>query len=135
MGPEQVSKDGSDKFCQIRSDYCPDTDWDKYVFDKVDDEERKIVYMNHYPAGISVKNYIHYAQIIRDRRFQAFDYGIDKNQETYNSDTPTEIDLLEIKLIPYSVWEPSYDKLSSKADNYWASEQLYKNRAPGTIFY
>ena len=41
MGPEQVSKDGSDKFCQIRSDYCPDTDWDKYVFDKVDDEERK----------------------------------------------------------------------------------------------
>lgn len=39
------------------------------------------VYISHTPAGSSVKNIIHFAQEIRARRFQMYDYGASENQK------------------------------------------------------
>ncbi|XP_070394511.1 lipase lipl-1-like isoform X4 [Dermacentor albipictus] len=41
------------------------------------------VYLCHNPAGTSMKNVIHYAQLVRSKRAQKFDYGASKNNEVY----------------------------------------------------
>ena len=115
-----VSKKGSDAFCKKYEALCPDQFWKDNMYIDIDDDQRKIVYQGHFPAGISLKNYIHYAQIIRAEKFQNFDYGDLKNIKTYGNENPPVIDLAKIKLVPYTVWMPSNDLLSSYRDNYWS---------------
>ncbi|KAL3207490.1 hypothetical protein MRX96_039654 [Rhipicephalus microplus] len=46
------------------------------------------VFISHTPAGTSVKNMIHFAQLVREKRFQKFDYGSSKNMAIYGQRTP-----------------------------------------------
>lgn len=47
------------------------------------------IYIAHTPAGTSVKNMAHFAQMYRTKKFQMFDYGSpDKNKQHYGTDTP-----------------------------------------------
>uniref|UniRef100_K1QFY0 Gastric triacylglycerol lipase n=1 Tax=Magallana gigas TaxID=29159 RepID=K1QFY0_MAGGI len=47
------------------------------------------VYISHAPAGTSMQDMVHFAQMSRSGRFQAFDWGSPaKNRIHYNQDTP-----------------------------------------------
>ena len=53
-----------------------------------DDLER---FFNHYPAGSSLKNAAHLAQLINsDQKFLKFDYGESGNLQRYGQKTPIE---------------------------------------------
>ncbi|OQR70799.1 gastric triacylglycerol lipase-like [Tropilaelaps mercedesae] len=43
---------------------------------------RLSVYLSHTPAGTSVRNVLHYAQLIKARRFQMYDFGVTENQKS-----------------------------------------------------
>lgn len=46
------------------------------------------VYLSNWPAGTSLKNIIHFGQIIVAGKCQMFDYGRKGNRKHYNQDTP-----------------------------------------------
>lgn len=45
------------------------------------------------PAGASLKQFIHYAQLVRNPKFLKFDYGSEQNFIMYNQSTPPEYNL------------------------------------------
>ncbi|XP_077999941.1 gastric triacylglycerol lipase-like [Glandiceps talaboti] len=52
-------------------------------------QSRLPVYFTHTPAGTSVQNIVHYAQMIKSNQFQMYDYGSPNlNQLHYNQTTP-----------------------------------------------
>jgi pimeloyl-ACP methyl ester carboxylesterase len=55
------------------------------------------VYAHHDPAGTSVKNIIHFAQLVRQNKFQKFDYGTTGNMKHYNQKTPPQYPLANLK--------------------------------------
>ncbi|XP_067629569.1 lipase 3-like [Eurosta solidaginis] len=54
------------------------------------------VLIETHPSGCSSNQIIHFLQLFVSRKFQQFDYGIKKNREIYNQDTPPEYDLKKI---------------------------------------
>nr|XP_054922694.1 lipase member J-like [Dermacentor andersoni] len=54
------------------------------------------VYLCHNPAGTSMKNVIHYAQLVRSKRAQKFDYGASTNNEVYGQRKPPEYNLSRV---------------------------------------
>nr|XP_037283582.1 lysosomal acid lipase/cholesteryl ester hydrolase-like [Rhipicephalus microplus] len=56
------------------------------------------VFISHTPAGTSVKNMIHFAQLVREKRFQKFDYGSSKNMAIYGQRTPPVYNVSGVKL-------------------------------------
>lgn len=59
----------------------------------------------HNRAGCATKQYVHYGQIIKAKRFQKFDYGKTENIIRYGSSIPPEYDLKNAtaKMILYYV--------------------------------
>ncbi|XP_077534433.1 gastric triacylglycerol lipase-like [Haemaphysalis longicornis] len=57
---------------------------------------RMPVIISHLPAGTSVKNMVHFAQLIQQKRFQKFDYGPRKNWIIYGQRRPPEYDLSRV---------------------------------------
>ncbi|XP_013390621.1 lysosomal acid lipase/cholesteryl ester hydrolase [Lingula anatina] len=54
---------------------------------------RTPVYFSHVPAGTSVKNMVHYAQMARSGKFQMFDFGsAAANKEHYNQSSAPQYD-------------------------------------------
>lgn len=60
------------------------------------DHARLAVYGEHYPAGTSTTNFVHYAQSIKKNTFAMFDYGHQGNKEHYGLKTPPAYDLSNI---------------------------------------
>ncbi|KAH6929209.1 hypothetical protein HPB50_024425 [Hyalomma asiaticum] len=54
------------------------------------------VYLCHNPAGTSMKNIIHYGQLVGSKRAQKFDYGASKNSEVYGQREPPEYNLSRV---------------------------------------
>lgn len=54
----------------------------------IDDNERYQVYTGHIPAGASYKSGIHYSQMMKQKRFQLYDYGPHGNMEHYGDSSP-----------------------------------------------
>lgn len=46
------------------------------------------VYLSHLPAGTSMKNMIHFSQIVRSKNAQKYDYGPEGNQKMYGQPDP-----------------------------------------------
>ncbi|XP_059332904.1 lipase member M-like [Ammospiza nelsoni] len=65
------------------------------------------VYTSHYPDGTSVKNIMHWAQVIKSGEFKAFDYG-SENRARYHQDTPPLYPLEEMP-VPTAVWSGGQD--------------------------
>ncbi|XP_074447072.1 lipase member M-like [Larus michahellis] len=65
------------------------------------------VYTSHYPDGTSVKNMIHWAQVMKSGEFKAFDYG-SKNPVVYHQETPPSYQVEEM-LVPTAVWSGGED--------------------------
>ncbi|NXN38988.1 LIPM Lipase, partial [Rhinoptilus africanus] len=65
------------------------------------------VYTSHYPDGTSVKNVMHWAQVMRSGEFKAFDYG-SKNPAVYHQDIPPSYQVEEMP-VPTAVWSGGED--------------------------
>ncbi|XP_027548754.1 lysosomal acid lipase/cholesteryl ester hydrolase-like isoform X3 [Neopelma chrysocephalum] len=65
------------------------------------------VYTSHYPDGTSVKNIVHWAQVVKSGEFKEFDYG-SKNTAVYHQDTPPFYQVEEMP-VPTAVWSGGED--------------------------
>ncbi|XP_077486701.1 lysosomal acid lipase/cholesteryl ester hydrolase-like [Amblyomma americanum] len=54
------------------------------------------LYLCHFPAGTSMKNVIHYGQLVKSKRPQKFDYGASENYEVYGQRSPPEYNLSRV---------------------------------------
>ncbi|NXC50462.1 LICH hydrolase, partial [Penelope pileata] len=70
------------------------------------------VYTAHYPDGTSVKNIIHWAQVMTSGEFKAFDYG-SKNRAIYHQEKPPCYQVEKMP-VPTAVWSGGED---------WAADQ------------
>lgn len=59
----------------------------------------------------SVKQFSHFLQLIRNKRFRMFDYGPVKNKRIYGRSVPLEYNLKNVK-IPITIMRPISDPLS-----------------------
>jgi hypothetical protein len=49
--------------------------------------------LQHFPAGTSARTIVHFAQMILQDKFQAFDWGEEENIKKYNNTRPSQVDL------------------------------------------
>ncbi|NXI90135.1 LIPM Lipase, partial [Psophia crepitans] len=72
------------------------------------------VYTSHYPDGTSVKNMVHWAQVLRSGEFKAFDYG-SENRAVYGQETPPSYRVEEMP-VPTAVWSGGEDWVADRRD-------------------
>ncbi|KFW89340.1 Lipase member M, partial [Phalacrocorax carbo] len=72
------------------------------------------VYTSHYPDRTSVKNMIHWAQVMKSGEFKAFDYG-SKNPAMYHQETPPSYQVEEMP-VPTAVWSGGEDWAADPRD-------------------
>lgn len=74
------------------------------------------VYTTHCPAGTSVQNMLHWSQIIKHHKLQAFDWGSsDKNYFHYNQSYPPLYSVKDMHL-PTALWSGGQDWLADTTD-------------------
>uniref|UniRef100_A0A8C0BQN6 Lipase n=1 Tax=Buteo japonicus TaxID=224669 RepID=A0A8C0BQN6_9AVES len=66
------------------------------------------VYTSHYPDGTSVKNMIHWAQVMKSGEFKAFDYGSENPRPVSLQETPPSYRVEEMP-VPTAVWSGGED--------------------------
>ncbi|XP_066601284.1 lipase 3-like [Prorops nasuta] len=71
--------------------------------------------LGHVPAGASIKQFVHYAQLINTGQFRQYDHGIIKNLVVYGHIQPPSYNLRSIK-IPVSLHYSSNDWLANVLD-------------------
>jgi len=78
---------------------------------------RMPVYVSHTPAGTSVKDVIHFAQLIKSNKFGMYDYGPHGNMDHYGQSSPPEYDLTKVK-VPIAFITGANDWLADPYDAY-----------------
>ncbi|KAF5911173.1 hypothetical protein HPG69_019538, partial [Diceros bicornis minor] len=79
-------------------------------------ESRLDVYLTEIPAGTSVQNMLHYAQLINKGTFQAYDWGSPSlNILHHNQPTPPLYHVEDMK-VPTAVWSGGQDILADPID-------------------
>jgi len=74
------------------------------------------VYVSETPAGTSVKNMVHWGQLVRKNVFQMYDYGsVSANIAIYGQPTPPQYDLTKVK-VPTALFHGGKDILADPAD-------------------
>jgi lysosomal acid lipase/cholesteryl ester hydrolase len=73
------------------------------------------VYIAHTPAGTSVQNLVHYAQVINSGRFMKFDYGLFGNLNKYGQLTAPDYDVSKITT-PVALFWGENDIFADKRD-------------------
>ena len=81
------------------------------------------VYFTHTPAGTSVKNICHFAQLVRTKTFQMYDYGRLNNLVHYHSFNPPVYNINNIQT-PVTIVSGSSDWLSTPQEVRWTAAQL-----------
>lgn len=77
----------------------------------------------HFPAGTSTKNFAWYGQGLSVDTFQNFDYGVDKNLQTYGSVQPPPYNLSRVTA-PVVIINGYNDGLATPADVDWVTSKL-----------
>lgn len=98
------------------------------------DEARVPIYVAHTPAGTSTRNIIHWAQLLRYKKLQMYDYGSKGNIEHYNSTTPPQYDISKLN-IPTALIAGGNDFLADPRDVAWMEGQLDPKIIVMNIFY
>jgi len=73
--------------------------------------------LQHFPAGTSARTIVHSAQNIVSDRFQAYDWGPERNMEIYNSPTPPQVDLGKAN-VPHALYLASGNDFVSQPGDY-----------------
>ena len=81
------------------------------------------VYIGHTPAGTSVKNLVHWFQIINTKTFAKFDYGEEGNFDHYGTRFAPQYDLNKIN-VPTVLISGGADTLAPFEDVQWTKEHL-----------
>ncbi|XP_051172611.1 lipase 1-like [Leptopilina boulardi] len=83
-------------------------------------------FLQFYPAGASIKQFIHYGSLIQfPGTFRQFDYGMSKNREVYKSRLPPKYPLEKIT-IPVAIFHGLNDAIISMKDVETLSKRLPK---------
>ncbi|XP_044254103.1 lipase 1-like [Tribolium madens] len=136
---EQIRKFASD-FCSNADniEICEDVigligGEDKPQFDF----EKFPVILTNAPSNAALKQFLHYAQLIQNGGFSQYDFGKDKNNEIYGTDTPPAYDLSKIsapvavyygkndQLVPYLDAQTVIKKLGNVANDYLVPYDLF----------
>lgn len=88
---------------------------------------RMDVYTHHTPAGQSAWTLTHYAQIIKNGKFQPCNYGRSTNIDRYGQDTPREYNLTEVT-VPVALFWAENDYLAAPLD-----VELLRDRLPNVV--
>ncbi|XP_052268948.1 gastric triacylglycerol lipase-like [Dreissena polymorpha] len=73
------------------------------------------VYMGTHPAGTSIQNLLHFAQMVENPNFQMYDYGPAENMKIYHQKTPPVYDMSKIK-VPIAIYHGTNDWLVGPTD-------------------
>ncbi|CAI4231548.1 unnamed protein product [Auanema sp. JU1783] len=73
------------------------------------------IFLAHNPAGTSVRNMLHFAQMVRRRSMSAFDLGLAGNLKTYGKAEPPEYKLDNVEASMYLFYS-DYDWLANSVD-------------------
>lgn len=86
----------------------------------LDDSDRLLVYLAHFPAGTSIRCLVHYGQILNANKFQQYDWGSAANKKIYGQPTAPEFNLSGITAVPIGMFVGQDDELADASDNEWA---------------
>lgn len=81
------------------------------------------VLVSHTPAGTSVRNMVHFAQLVLSERFQKFDFGKTRNQILYGQETAPVYDLTRVTA-PVALYWSEGDWLADPRDVSQLRDQL-----------
>ncbi|CAN7988476.1 unnamed protein product [Ixodes hexagonus] len=81
------------------------------------------VFISHTPAGTSVKNMVHFAQMVLHKRFQKYDYGSEKNRMVYGQVTPPEYNVSRVA-VPVALYWSLNDWFADPTDVALLSKRL-----------
>ncbi|XP_075540811.1 gastric triacylglycerol lipase-like isoform X2 [Dermacentor variabilis] len=81
------------------------------------------VLVSHTPAGTSVRNMAHYAQLVLSEKFQKFDFGKTRNRVRYGQETPPVYNLSRV-MAPVALYWSSGDWLADPKDVSQLRDQL-----------
>ncbi|RUS90097.1 hypothetical protein EGW08_002139 [Elysia chlorotica] len=88
------------------------------------DMTRLDVYMAHMPAGTSVRNLMHWAQVTNGGRFQHYDWGSPRaNLRKYGQPIPPQYELGQV-MTPVAIFRGGQDALADTEDVNWLLAQL-----------
>nr|XP_034993731.1 putative lysosomal acid lipase/cholesteryl ester hydrolase [Zootoca vivipara] len=74
------------------------------------------VYVSHFPAGTSIQNMLHWAQIVKAGKFKGFDWGSEEaNVAHHNQPTPPFYNVQRMTL-PTAVWSGGNDWIADSKD-------------------
>merc|ERR1712216_298358 len=93
----------------------------------LDDADRFAVYMGHEPNGASVKAILHYAQNLREDRFQLY---ADDYTDFFNKKEKRQTDLIPLENItgvPVAMFTGKEDILADLTDAQWTRDQIGDN--------
>jgi len=88
------------------------------------------VVASHNPAGTSVKNLVHYAQMVRTNKYCMYDYGILGNERHYNQSVPPAYHLSNLQ-VPTALFYGGHDFIADPEDVQIILQQVPKS----TIIY
>lgn len=88
--------------------------------------ERTRAFFGHYPAGSSVKCFVHFFQMMTNKAFQDFDYGPVENQQRYGQKTPPQVSIENIRKsgVPIALYVGNTDTIVTTKDSRWAHKAL-----------
>jgi len=114
----------AEKVCPIDEYLCSTITFLLAGYDKKDLNSTRIpIYYSHTPAGTSVKNVCHFAQLVKSQVFQKYDYGDLENLIRYHSLHPP-IYHFETINTPMILFSGSDDWLAAPGDVVWTAKQL-----------
>ncbi|XP_033107834.1 gastric triacylglycerol lipase-like [Anneissia japonica] len=109
----------------IAEDFCDDPDADLFcsniIFVLCGYDEKNLnktrlpVYYTHCPAGTSVQDMVHWAQMVHEGKFQMYDYGRLGNMKKYNQTTPPPYSVDKMN-VPVALYSGGEDWLADPTD-------------------
>lgn len=121
--PKNPASETYAAFCEHVPDFCASLESFASDYNKdIDNTARLPDHAAHSPAGSGWRNLIHYAQIIKHKKFLRFDYGETENKKIYGTASPPEYDLTKITT-PMALFHGDVDTLADPGDVKWLLEE------------
>ena len=106
------------QFCELIEKFFASKETD------LDDNDRFAVYMGHEPNGASVKALLHYAQNMREDRFQIWSEDYTDFFNRHEKRTTDLIPLENISTVPIAIFTGTEDPLADLTDSRWIKDTL-----------